>query len=72
VRSAALDANVVPAEGRLKRLLLADMDSTIIGVECIDEIADFAGVKAEVAAVTEAAMRGELDFEARCSRGSRS
>ena len=58
------DANVVPAAGRRKRLLIADMDSTIIGVECIDELADFAGVKAEVAAITEAAMRGELDFEA--------
>jgi phosphoserine phosphatase len=59
-----LDANVLPADGRRKRLLLADMDSTIIGVECIDELADFAGVKAEVAAITEAAMRGALDFEA--------
>jgi phosphoserine phosphatase len=59
-----VDANVVPAEGRRKRLLIADMDSTIIGVECIDELADFAGVKAEVAAITERAMRGELDFEA--------
>ena len=58
------DANVVPAAGRRKRLLIADMDSTIIGVECIDELADFAGLKAEVAAITEAAMRGELDFEA--------
>jgi phosphoserine phosphatase len=59
-----IDANVLPAEGRRKRLLIADMDSTIIGVECIDELADFAGVKAEVAAITEAAMQGELDFEA--------
>jgi phosphoserine phosphatase len=59
-----LDANLVPAEGRRKRALVADMDSTIIGVECIDELADFAGLKPEVAAVTEAAMRGELDFEA--------
>lgn len=58
-----LDANVLPAEGRRKRLLIADMDSTIIGVECIDELADFAGVKAEVASITEAAMRGALDFE---------
>ena len=58
------DANVVPAAGRRKRLLIADMDSTIIGVECIDELADFAGLKPEVAAITEAAMRGELDFEA--------
>ncbi len=58
------DANVVPAAGRRKRLLIADMDSTIIGVECIDELADFAGLKAEVAEITEAAMKGELDFEA--------
>ncbi len=59
-----IDANVVPAEGRRKRLLIADMDSTIIDVECIDELADFAGVKPQVAAITEAAMRGDLDFEA--------
>lgn len=58
-----IDANVVPADDRRKRLLLADMDSTIIGVECIDEIADLAGVGPQVAAVTEAAMRGDLDFE---------
>lgn len=57
------DVNVVPVEGRRKRLLVADMDSTMIGVECIDELADFAGMKGEVAAITEAAMRGELDFE---------
>jgi phosphoserine phosphatase len=57
------DANLVPAQGRRKRMLIADMDSTIIGVECIDELADFAGVKAEVAAITESAMRGEIDFE---------
>lgn len=60
---AEVDANVVPSEGRRKRLLIADMDSTIIGVECIDELADFAGVKPQVAAITEAAMRGDLDFE---------
>jgi phosphoserine phosphatase len=60
---AAVDVNRVPVEDRLKRVLVADMDSTIIGVECIDELADFAGVKDEVAVVTEAAMRGELDFE---------
>ena len=47
---------------RRKRLIVADMDSTMIACECIDELADYAGVKAEVAAVTEAAMRGELDF----------
>ena len=49
---------------RRKRLLIADMDSTMIQCECIDELADYAGLKTQVAAVTEAAMRGELDFEA--------
>jgi phosphoserine phosphatase len=58
-----VDAVVQPAEGRRKRLLVADMDSTVIAVECIDELADYAGRRAEVAAVTEQAMRGELDFE---------
>jgi phosphoserine phosphatase len=58
------DVCVQPAAGRRKRLLLADMDSTIIGCECLDELADFAGIKAEIAAITERAMAGELDFEA--------
>ncbi|WP_424932003.1 phosphoserine phosphatase SerB [Amaricoccus macauensis] len=58
-----LDANVVPANVRF-RMLIADMDSTMIAVECIDELADFAGVKDRVADITERAMRGELDFEA--------
>ncbi|MEO0680349.1 MAG: phosphoserine phosphatase SerB, partial [Pseudomonadota bacterium] len=58
-----LDVNRVAAGPREKRLLIADMDSTIITVECIDEIADVAGVGAQVAGITEAAMRGELDFE---------
>ena len=49
---------------RRKSLLLADMDSTIITVECIDEMADMLGLKAEVAAITEQAMRGEIDFPA--------
>ena len=49
--------------GRRKRLLVADMDSTIIGCECLDELADFAGKKVEVAAITERAMRGEIGFE---------
>jgi phosphoserine phosphatase len=49
---------------RKKGLLIADMDSTIIGCECLDELADFAGVKAKVSAITERAMRGEIDFEA--------
>jgi phosphoserine phosphatase len=58
-----VDVIVQPAVGREKRLLVADMDSTMITVECIDELADYAGIKAQVAAVTEAAMRGELNFE---------
>jgi phosphoserine phosphatase len=57
------DVCVQPSEGRRKRLLIADMDSTIIGCECIDELADFAGVKDQVAEITERAMRGELAFE---------
>ncbi|ODT87640.1 phosphoserine phosphatase SerB [Phenylobacterium sp. SCN 70-31] len=58
-----VDACVQPAAGRRKRLLIADMDSTIINVECLDELADFAGLKAEISAITERAMRGELAFE---------
>ena len=58
-----IDHCVQPAEGRRKRLLIADMDSTIIGCECLDELADFAGVKAAVSEITERAMRGELEFE---------
>ncbi len=57
------DAFIQPEDGRRKRLLVADMDSTLIGQECIDELADFAGLRAEVAAVTERAMRGEVAFE---------
>ena len=59
-----VDLNLVPAEGRRKRMLLADMDSTMIGQECIDELADMAGVGAHVAGITARAMNGELDFEA--------
>ena len=59
-----VDVVVQPARNRAKRLLVADMDSTIITVECIDELADYAGLKPQIAAVTERAMRGELDFEA--------
>jgi phosphoserine phosphatase len=59
-----VDLVVQPADRRPKRLLVADMDSTMITVECIDELADFAGLKPQVVAVTEAAMHGELDFEA--------
>jgi phosphoserine phosphatase len=59
----AVDVVVQPEAERRRRLLVADMDSTMIQVECIDELADYAGLKAEVAAITERAMRGELDFE---------
>jgi len=58
-----VDWALVPVEGRRKKFLIADMDSTIINVECLDELADFAGIKAEIAAITERAMRGELEFE---------
>ncbi len=54
---------VVQAEvTRAKMLMVADMDSTMITVECIDELADYAGIKPQIAEVTERAMRGELDF----------
>jgi phosphoserine phosphatase len=58
-----IDVVVQPQAGRRKKLFLADMDSTMIGQECIDELADFAGLKAHVAAITERAMRGEIAFE---------
>ncbi len=58
-----VDVNLVPAANRRKKLLIADMDSTMINVECIDELADFAGVKEQVSEITERAMRGELDFD---------
>jgi len=58
-----IDIVVQPAAFRRKKLLLADMDSTMIGQECIDELADFAGLKAHVAGITERAMRGEIEFE---------
>ena len=63
LHDAEMDAAFLPGENRRKRLLISDMDSTIIGQECLDELADFAGLKAEVSAITERAMRGELDFE---------
>ncbi len=59
-----IDVIVQPVAHRAKRLLIADMDSTLIQCECIDELADYAGIKPQVAAITEAAMRGELDFVA--------
>lgn len=58
------DVCVQTTQGRKKSLLICDMDSTLIGQECIDELADFAGVKEHVSGITERAMRGELDFDA--------
>ncbi|MCF8475984.1 MAG: phosphoserine phosphatase SerB [Pseudolabrys sp.] len=57
------DVVTQPAANRRKKLFLADMDSTMIGQECIDELAAFAGLKDHVAAITERAMRGEIAFE---------
>lgn len=59
-----LDVIVQADEPRWRKLLAADMDSTIIGQECIDELADYAGLKEKVAAITKRAMQGELDFPA--------
>ena len=58
-----VDVIVQMAAGREKTLLIADMDSTMITVECIDELADYAGIKPQIAEITERAMRGELGFE---------
>jgi phosphoserine phosphatase len=58
-----IDIVVQPQAARRKKLFLADMDSTMIGQECVDELADFADLKAHVAAITERAMRGEIEFE---------
>jgi phosphoserine phosphatase len=58
-----IDVVVQPMDTRRKRLFLADMDSTMIGQECIDELADYVGLKAEVSEITERAMRGEIAFE---------
>jgi phosphoserine phosphatase len=60
-----LDINLLPEgfDGSQVKLLISDMDSTLIAIECIDEIADYMNIKPQVSAITEAAMRGELDFE---------
>ena len=63
LRDMRVDINVLKPENRRKRLLLADMDSTMIGQECIDELAAEAGVGERVAGITARAMNGELDFE---------
>lgn len=64
MQALGVDLVVQPARGRKKRLLLADMDSTMIGQECVDELAALAGVGDRVAAITARAMNGELEFEA--------
>ncbi len=61
--STPIDIVVQPAEGRRKRMLIADMDSTIIDQECIDELADEVGLKDHVAAITARSMNGEIAFE---------
>ncbi|WP_029003138.1 phosphoserine phosphatase SerB [Azorhizobium doebereinerae] len=63
IDGAPVDVVVQLAAGRRKRLFVADMDSTMIGQECIDELADVVGLKAHVSAITERAMRGEIEFE---------
>jgi len=62
LRDEPFDIVAQPTAYRRKKLLIADMDSTIIAIECIDELADYAGRRAEVAGITERAMRGEIDF----------
>ncbi len=63
LKDVPVDVVVQPVATRRKRLLVADMDSTMIGQECIDELADYVGLKPHVAAITERAMRGEIAFE---------
>ena len=63
IGTARIDAFLSESEGRRKRLLIADMDSTIVTSETLDELADFAGLKAQISAITARAMAGELDFK---------
>ena len=58
-----IDFNILPRAGRRKKILLADMDATLIANECIDELAEYAKVKDQVSAITARAMDGEVDFE---------
>ncbi|VAV97869.1 Phosphoserine phosphatase, partial [hydrothermal vent metagenome] len=58
-----VDIAILPTTNRRKKLLISDMDSTMITVECIDELASYAGIKEKIAEITERAMQGELDFE---------
>lgn len=60
---APVDVIVQPVVGRRKRLLVSDMDSTMIAQECLDELADCCGLREEISAITQQAMRGELEFE---------
>jgi len=60
--AAPFDINLMPVANRRKKLLIADMDSTIINCECLDELADMAGLKAKVSVITERAMKGEIEF----------
>ena len=62
IGQAPIDVAALPADGRRKALLVADMDSTMIGEECIDELGVLTGLGVEIAAITERAMRGELNF----------
>lgn len=64
VAMTAIDAVVVPAEGRRKQLLVADMESTMIENEMLDELADFLGLREKIAGITARAMNGEIDFAA--------
>jgi phosphoserine phosphatase len=64
IGDAAIDVVVQPVAGRRKRVLVADLESTLIENEMLDELAEFAGLRAEVAAITRRAMNGELDFAA--------
>jgi phosphoserine phosphatase len=66
-----VDLAMLPSKGRRKKLFLADMDSTMIEQECIDELADQLGIKAHIAAITERAMRGEIDFRTSLARARR-
>jgi len=62
----SIDINTLPEDFKSNQvsLVLSDMDSTLISIECVDEIADFINIKQQVAAITESAMRGEIDFNA--------
>lgn len=62
-QNVGVDYCLQPSKNRKKKLLICDMDSTLIGQECIDELADFAGFKDKVSAITERAMRGEIGFD---------